>query len=114
MQAWAMTIIRHRAVDAIRSDAAAARPQSTDATEGLPEKASASLEHEAIARSEGHALRASLKQLPDAQAEVLTLAFFGELTHAEIAAQLALPEGTIKGRMRLGLKKLRSRMETAN
>ncbi len=113
-QAWAMTIIRHRAVDAIRSDSAGARRQLTDVTEGMPDKASASLQDDAIARSEGHALRTSLKQLPDAQAEVITLAFFGELTHAEIAAQLALPEGTIKGRMRLGLKKLRSQMDTAN
>jgi RNA polymerase sigma-70 factor (ECF subfamily) len=113
-QAWAMTIVRHRAVDAIRSDAAAARPQLTDLTEGVPEKASASLQDDAIARCEGDALHASLKQLPDAQAEVITLAFFGELTHAEIAAQLALPEGTIEGRMRLGLMKLRSQMEIAN
>ncbi len=111
-QAWAMTIIRHRAVDAIRSDTA--RPQLTDVTDGMPDKASASLHDDSIARSEGRALRASLMQLPDAQAEVITLAFFGELTHAEIAAHLALPEGTIKGRMRLGLKKLRSQMDTAN
>ena len=113
-QAWAMTIIRRRAVDAIRSDSAGARSQLTEVTESMPDKASASLQEAAIVRSEGDALRASLRQLPDAQAEVITLAFFGELTHAEIAAQLALPEGTIKGRMRLGLKKLRRQMDTAN
>jgi len=45
------------------------------------------------------------------QAAVITLAFLGELTHTEIAAQLALPEGTVKGRMRLGLKKLRMQMD---
>ncbi len=68
---------------------------------------------EAIARSEGEILRAALKQLPDAQAEVITLAFFGELSHSEIAAQLSLSEGTVKGRMRLGLHKLRIQMEPA-
>lgn len=38
---------------------------------------------------------------------MITLAFYGELTHSEIAAQLDLPTGTVKGRMRLGLQKLR-------
>ena len=48
-----------------------------------------------------------LAQLPDAQPEVITLAFYGQLSHAEIAEHLDLPPGTIKGRMRLGLQRLR-------
>ena len=95
-QAWAMTIIRHRAVDSIRSDRAGARPQLTDASEGAPDNASVSLQDAAITSSEGHTLRASLRQLPDAQEEVITLAFFGEFSHTEIAARLSLPEGTVK------------------
>jgi RNA polymerase sigma-70 factor, ECF subfamily len=46
-----------------------------------------------------------------AQAEVIALAFFGELTHTEIAALLDLPSGTVKGRMRLGLERLRKQMD---
>jgi hypothetical protein len=42
---------------------------------------------------------------------VITLGFFGELSHSEIATQLALSPGTVKGRMRLGLAKLRSQMD---
>lgn len=53
----------------------------------------------------------SLRELPAAQAEVIALAFFGELSHSEIAAQLDLPSGTVKGRMRLGLEKLRKQMD---
>ena len=64
-----------------------------------------------MVRSEAEALRASLAQLPDAQEEVIALAFFGELSHSEIARQLGLPPGTVKGRMRLGLEKLRSRID---
>lgn len=56
-------------------------------------------------------MRALLNRLPDAQQEVIALAFYGELTHIEIAAALQLPAGTIKGRMRLGLKKLRADIE---
>lgn len=48
-----------------------------------------------------------LQRLPDSQAEVIVLAFYGGLSPAEIAAQLELPPGDVKGRMRLGLEKLR-------
>lgn len=66
---------------------------------------------EVLARSERDALLASLSELPEAQAEVIVLAFYGELSHSEIAVQLDLPAGTIKGRMRLGLEKLRREMD---
>jgi RNA polymerase sigma-70 factor (ECF subfamily) len=65
-----------------------------------------------IAQSEAQARRASLQQLPDAQAEVIALAYYGELTHSEIATRLSLPPGTVKGRMRLGLNKLRDQIES--
>ncbi len=112
-QGWAMAIIRHRAVDSFRSESAGHRPQPADVKGVIPDMSSGSMQDAAIARSEGDALRASLKRLPPAQAEVIALAFFGELSHSEIAAQLSLPEGTVKGRMRLGLSKLRSQMQRA-
>ena len=65
---------------------------------------------EVIARSEADALRGRLAQLPDAQAQVITLAYFGQLSHSEIAARLSLPPGTVKGRMRLGMEKLRGQI----
>ncbi len=51
--------------------------------------------------------------LPDPQAEVITLAYYGQLTHTEIAAYLGLPTGTVKGRMRLGLQKLHADIKEA-
>ncbi len=63
---------------------------------------------EAVHRDQSDPLVASLAVLPDAQQEVIALAYYGELSHTEIAAQLKLPIGTVKGRMRLGLQKLRS------
>lgn len=80
VKAWALTVVRRRALDLARRDGA----------EGL------------------HGL---MKRLPDAQAEVIALAFFGGLTHTEIADRLSLPEGTVKGRMRLGMHKLRDDMD---
>lgn len=57
------------------------------------------------------ALDEQLIRLPAAQSEVINLAFFGELTHLEIAELLDLPPGTVKGRMRLGLEKLRREID---
>jgi RNA polymerase sigma-70 factor, ECF subfamily len=106
--AWAMTILRCAAVDAVRYDGADKRPRLT-AEQSQPVDAGApSPEDQAIAGHETDALQGALAELPTAQAEVIRLAFFGELSHSEIAQQLDLPAGTVKGRMRLGLNKLRS------
>ena len=105
--AWAMTIVHNRAIDSVRAEAANTRPRLA-AGESLDAVAApGSVQDEVIDKDQEVALRASLGGLPDAQAQVIRLAFFGGLTHSEIAAELNLPQGTVKGRMRLGLDKLR-------
>lgn len=64
-----------------------------------------------VRRETADRLQASLAMLPEAQQEVIALAYYGQLTHTEIAAQLGLPAGTVKGRMRLGLQKLQRNLE---
>ena len=86
---WVLGLVRERAVDSLR------RSRREDlAVDGLSEDRDAQL-HDALAR------------LPAAQRDVISLAYFGELSTTEIANELALPVGTIRGRMRLGLEKLR-------
>jgi RNA polymerase sigma-70 factor, ECF subfamily len=112
-QAWSMKIVRNRAIDSYRRAASRPPMQKGDWDRGEPPdigSSSVSPQDEVMARSESEALLASLRRLPEAQAEVIVLAFYGELTHSEIAAQLGLPAGTVKGRMRLGLEKLRAEM----
>lgn len=105
VRAWLITIVRRRALDVARAEsrrpprAAGGRLESV----GAP----GCLEEDSIRRAEGELLRAALARLPAPQREVIVLAYFGGLTHEQIAARLALPEGTVKGRMRLGLDKLR-------
>ena len=48
-----------------------------------------------------------MEELPDEQVKVIELAYFGGFSHSEIAEMLEMPIGTVKGRMRLGLDKLR-------
>jgi len=107
-RAWSLGIVRNAAIDALRHETAAKRPRLVEEKTERADPHPRSLEDGVIARSDAEALRESLRQLPPAQAEVIGLAFFGELSHAEIAEQLGLPPGTVKGRIRLGLEKLRN------
>lgn len=105
VSAWLLTMVRHRAIDlARRNGSHEHRRASEGQLANLPGSADPS--EEVISRDDVARLRASLEKLPDAQHEVITLAFFGELSHVEIATQLGLPPGTVKGRMRLGMQKL--------
>ena len=81
-------------------------------TEGVPEtiEASGRTDVEAARREEAATVRDALEHLPPEQCQVIELAYFGGFTHTEIAEMLDTPVGTVKGRMRLGLDKLRSRL----
>ena len=108
VESWAFTVVRNRALDAIRRHARHDHHRdhlggSIDIFPCLEPGA----QEQALADDEAARLRELLLELPAAQREVITLAYFAGLTHAEIAQRLDLPLGTIKGRMRLGFDKLR-------
>jgi RNA polymerase sigma-70 factor, ECF subfamily len=106
---WAMRIVHNRAVDSFRVMRGRPRLQKERRDEDPPEE----IDEDptlaaAIAASERTQLFDALRHLPDRQAEVIVLSFYGELTLSEIAIRLRIPTGTVKGRMRLGLAKLRN------
>ncbi len=107
-RAWSMKVVRNAAIDGVRDDQAERRPRLVAERSEADDPLAPSPEDQVIARQKADGLRAMLAELPEAQAEVVQLAFFGELSHSEIARQLDLPPGTVKGRMRLGLEKLRT------
>ena len=108
---WLMTAVRYRAIDIIRrAEHRTTRCFTSDHFEQQP--AADDVCEDTLAREEARRLRTSMALLPEAQQEVITLAFYGQLTHTEIAAHLGLPEGTVKGRMRLGMQKLRASLES--
>lgn len=114
-QSWSMRIVKNRAIDSSRALAARPKTHSDDGLDHQPlaDSGSDSPHEAAQARSERDQLLASLRKLPEAQAEVIVLAFYGELSHSEIAHELSIPSGTVKGRMRLGLEKLRRELDLA-
>ena len=107
---WTLSIVRHRAIYLARRRSVGAGP--SDPTAMLEEQPGADdVPRDFAIRTETEHLRGLLSRLPRAQQQVINLAFFNGLTHTEIASHLELPPGTVKGRMRLGLNKLRAGLE---
>jgi RNA polymerase sigma-70 factor (ECF subfamily) len=110
---WILGITHHRAVDALRRDGLRTSKNVSD--EDLHERLEAAerTDVEVVRRDEAREIRTAIDQLPAEQVRVIELAYFGGFTHTEIATMLHLPVGTVKGRMRLGLEKMRSRLSTS-
>jgi len=89
VRTWVLGIVHNRAIDALRRTVVHERRR---------------------AREEASTIRGMLETLPDEQSRVIELAYFGGFTHSEIAEMLGAPIGTVKGRMRLGLEKLRGQL----
>jgi RNA polymerase sigma-70 factor, ECF subfamily len=107
---WLLGITHHRVVDALRRDGPHDRRRASD--ENLDERLEAPerTEVEVERRDEAQEIRTALDHLPGEQVRVIELAYYGGFTHTEIATMLDLPVGTVKGRMRLGLEKMRGRV----
>jgi RNA polymerase sigma-70 factor, ECF subfamily len=105
---WLLTLVHHRAVDAVRRQSAATR-RTVPATEGVdePSAAGAGADQDALAAVEAGQLRDALGRLPDDQRSALALAYFGGFTQREIAVRLGVPLGTVKSRMFTGIRRLR-------
>jgi RNA polymerase sigma-70 factor, ECF subfamily len=107
VRTWVLGIVHHRAVDSLRRNLIHERRRSRSAEEAEEQEAPELTEVEAARREEARTVRRALDSLPDDQCRVIELAYFGGFTHSQIADALGMPIGTVKGRMRLGLDKLR-------
>ena len=108
LRSWLIVIARSRALDALRSEGARAVRESRYTEADLLLRGGQEDRGEAADRSELHRrVRAALASLPEKQRRCVELAYFGELTHAQVAEVLGQPLGTVKSRILLGVKKLR-------
>ncbi len=103
---WIFTIARNRRIDLIRKER---RPEPDELTWG-PEAEPEPSEVLGL-QQESEQLVAAIAELPEKQRELIQKAYFGDLTHSEIAAETGLPLGTIKSRIRLALERLRHAMK---
>ena len=110
VRTWVLGIVHHRAIDALRRNLVHERRRAS--AEGIEERQEAPererTDVEAARREEARHVRAAIGDLPDEQSRVIQLAYFGGFSHSQIAEMLEMPIGTVKGRMRLGLDKLRA------
>lgn len=106
--AWIARVARNRAFDVVRSRAVRAE---NEFPESLP--VDDQLEERALAHIDGERVRAALAVLPPEQREPIELGFFGGATQEQIARQTGLPLGTVKTRIRTGLRRLRNALEGA-
>ena len=110
VRTWILSIVRNQGKDQLRYHASRRRTRDkveASAARSLPSEAFA----ETWRNSQRDRVREALNTLPYEQLKILELAYFSGYTHVEIADLLGLPLGTVKGRMRLGLKKLRDHFE---
>jgi RNA polymerase sigma-70 factor (ECF subfamily) len=111
VRSWTLSIVRNRAIDVLRSKAGKAPKMTFDDDEILESRPSGELtEEEAMRNETATEVRGALSQLPDDQSKVIQLAYFGGFSQSEIAAMLNVPLGTVKGRIRLGLEKIRGEL----
>jgi RNA polymerase sigma-70 factor (ECF subfamily) len=114
VRSWSLGIVRNRAIDALRRASGNAPKLDLDDDLVLDSQRSPELtDAEAIRRDTAQHVRGALGQLPREQSQVIELAYFGGFSHSEIASMLGEPLGTVKGRMRLGLEKVRASLAEA-
>lgn len=109
-RAWLITMCRRRAIDRIRSVQA---QQNRDFTEGLKSAhgTEPDTQTEVLRQVEAVRLNTALRQLPAEQATAIAMAYYQDLSHRQIASVLDTPLGTIKSRIRDGMRRLRAHLE---
>jgi RNA polymerase sigma-70 factor (ECF subfamily) len=111
VRSWMLSIVRNRAIDALRSRAGKAPKLTFDDDAVLEQRPSEEFtDDEAMRRETATELRDALGELPGEQSKVIELAYFGGFSQSEISRMLGVPLGTVKGRMRLGLEKIRGEL----
>jgi RNA polymerase sigma-70 factor (ECF subfamily) len=110
VRTWVLGIVHNRAIDALRRNLRHDTRRASD--EGIEERFEAKerTDLQAAHSEEAAEVRSALDGLPDEQSKAIELAYFGGFSHSEIATMLEMPIGTVKGRIRLGLEKLRGQL----
>jgi RNA polymerase sigma-70 factor (ECF subfamily) len=108
VRTWLLGVVHNRAIDTLRRTTTHDRRRAADERAAESLEAPDRTEAEAVRRDEARSVRVLIDELPDDQRRVIELAYFGGFTHEQIARMLDAPLGTVKGRMRLALEKLRA------
>jgi RNA polymerase sigma factor (sigma-70 family) len=109
VRSWLLSIVRHRAIDLTRGSAFSREKVSLDQV--VLEPRYPDTWQEVSARLDSQQIRKAMDELPQEQREVIMLAYFNGYNQREIAERIGVPLGTVKGRIRLGMQKLRGMLK---
>lgn len=101
LRAFLLTMAHRRAVDVVRSEQARSNREERE-----PAAVVADIDEEVWALTVGEKVRTALSGLADGERQAIALAYLHGLTYIEVAERLGAPEGTVKSRIRSGMKKL--------
>ncbi len=104
---WLLTLVHHKAVDAVRRESAARRRTVSAAQAGEESSPVLGADDEALAEVAAGQVREALRRLPVEQRQALALAYYGGYTQREVAVLTGVPLGTVKSRMFAGVARLR-------
>src|SRR5918998_3749746 len=107
VRTWILSIVHNRGIDQLRSQASRRRTQEKIEASAASSQPSEEAFAETWRNTQAEQVREALSTLPKEQLKILELAYFSGYTHVQIAELLNVPLGTVKGRMRLGLQKMR-------
>jgi len=110
-RAWLLTTVRNRCIDVLRGPRRMSKFESP-VEEAFELQASDNVLATVMQSLQAQDIQTALGHLSEEQRTTIHLAYFGGLTHAQIAAQTRVPLGTVKGRMRLALEKLRETLSS--
>lgn len=101
LRTFLVTMAHRRSVDIVRSEESRFRRE-----ERVPKDVAPTVDEEVWTRTLSDSVRSALDTLNEGEREAITLAYFGGFSYVEVAAKLGTPEGTVKSRIRSGMKKL--------
>ncbi len=110
VRTWVLGIVHNRAIDALRKSIVHERRRDTLEIVEERYESKERTDVEAARREEARSVRSALDTLPEDQRRTIELAYFGGFSHSQIAELVDEPIGTVKGRMRLGLEKMRRQL----
>lgn len=110
-RSWLLSIVHHRSIDKLRGRQSRVQSVALEAEMEIAD--STDVWQEVSGNLTGEDVKHALQQLPVEQRETIELAYFKGYTHSQIAQLMNIPLGTVKGRMRIGLHKLKSLLESS-
>ena len=102
---WLLSVVHHKAIDACRRRRG--RPADVLSPDSIPIPMEVDVWEEVANNLDREVLNAALSQIPAEQRQAIEMAYFGGYTHREISELKHVPLGTVKGRIRIGMEKLR-------